>query len=422
MNPVLMMTEVSFSVLAAGTWLGVWLAATLGVAVTRLMGLPGRPLGVALMALAYVQVALLAHVTGHAERLPVEVALTAAAVGMMIAPLVYLAVREWLDPQHGWRAVDAFHFIPALVQFSVQLPVLVAGSSRAVLLDEYIGLGLIRSFLPGIEVARLMGVVYLGLMAWHLVQAARDPERRGAVPVGTVVAAGYGAIYLTTVFIFSADSYAWLRPVLVTAVLAALQVAILARLPALRPRLLLEERVAEAVVTSGDGHLAAPLPELASSLRVSPVAAVPSIEGTSKEPGNGKNKYERSRLSDRQKATLRRQLLALMDDEKAYLDSALTLEKAGERAGALPRHVSQVVNEMLGQSFTDFVNGYRVAAAQQLLRDASFGYLTVVAVGEEAGFASKSSFYEAFKRATGTTPASYRALASADTLEWVPAA
>lgn len=382
---------------------GVWQAAILGIfAAARLKGAPGLLLLGALGALAHVQATLAAHATGQAATFPLEMMLTAAAVGMTIGPLVYLAVRTWLYPSRGWRATDALHFAPALIQLIVQLPVLVMGSARTALLDDYIGLGLVQSFLPSVELPRLIGVIYLGLVAWRVLDAARDPARRAAVPVAVFIAAGYGAVFLAMVFIFSTDAHAWLRPVLVSGVLLALHLGALVRLPALCSAP--EDAPAAAPMTtlaSGDGHRAAAPPEI----RV----VVDSLMQDLLVPAHGANRYKRSRLSKQQKATLHRRLSALMEEERAYTDPALTLEKVGERLGTLPRYVSQVVNETMDQSFTAFVNGYRVAAAQRRLQDPACEHLTVVAVGEEAGFASKSAFYEAFKRVTGTTPASYRA-------------
>ena len=56
----------------------------------------------------------------------------------------------------------------------------------------------------------------------------------------------------------------------------------------------------------------------------------------------------------------------------------------------------------------DFINGYRIELAQELLKSSSHKNFTVLAIAQESGFKSRSAFYEAFRKQTGTTPANYR--------------
>lgn len=413
------MSEGPSLALVVVVWLGVWHAGSLAVAAARFGGVPGRLLLAALLALAHVQATLAGHVTGQTDALPIELLLTASAAGMTIGPLVYLAVRELLAAGHGLRASDTVHFVPALIQLSVHVPVLVIGPARTALLDDYIGLGLVRSFVPGVEVARALALLYLGLTAWRVAQAARQPGRPWTMTLGALVAAAYGAVCLATVFIFSADPHAWLRPVLVTAVLAVVHLVLVARLPMARRKRAIDtsQRASTARLLRGDGYqgdlLPIPVAEV-SSPQVLKGADMLAPHLTAGRAPLG-TKYEQSPLSDERKGTIGRRLIALMDADRAFLDPTFTLEKAGEWVGTSPRYVSQVVNETLGLSFTAFVNGYRIAEAQRLLREPALGHLTVIAIGEEAGFASKSAFYEAFKRATGTTPATYRVWATDST-------
>ncbi|WP_164118697.1 helix-turn-helix domain-containing protein, partial [Sphingorhabdus sp. Alg239-R122] len=60
----------------------------------------------------------------------------------------------------------------------------------------------------------------------------------------------------------------------------------------------------------------------------------------------------------------------------------------------------------LSFSFFDFVNGYRVSAAQDILL--SSPDMTVLEILYAVGFNSKSSFNTAFRKHTGSTPTQYR--------------
>ena len=55
-------------------------------------------------------------------------------------------------------------------------------------------------------------------------------------------------------------------------------------------------------------------------------------------------------------ATLR----TLMDEERLYQQSGLTLPVLASAVGVSPQHLSEIINTKLGLSFYDFVNGYRV--------------------------------------------------------------
>lgn len=119
-------------------------------------------------------------------------------------------------------------------------------------------------------------------------------------------------------------------------------------------------------------------------------------------------KYRGSGLEPERAREIARRAQALLESERAYLDPDLDLPGLAARLDVLPGHLSQSVNQALGQSFLDLVNGWRVAEAQRLLRQPASGHLTVDAIAARAGFNSRSAFYAAFRKATGTTPRAYR--------------
>ena len=71
-------------------------------------------------------------------------------------------------------------------------------------------------------------------------------------------------------------------------------------------------------------------------------------------------------------------------------------------------HLSQTINELLGQSFSDFVNSYRIEEAKRKLVDPACKHLSVLGIAEEVGFNSKSSFNSVFKKHTAMTPSEFR--------------
>lgn len=101
-------------------------------------------------------------------------------------------------------------------------------------------------------------------------------------------------------------------------------------------------------------------------------------------------------------------LLTLMETEKLYRQSDLTLQDLSDALSISPHNLTEVINTQLQQNFYDFVNGYRVREVQERLTDPRSAHLTLLAIGLEAGFNSKSTFNAVFKKHTHLTPSQYR--------------
>jgi AraC-like DNA-binding protein len=101
-------------------------------------------------------------------------------------------------------------------------------------------------------------------------------------------------------------------------------------------------------------------------------------------------------------------IIALMEKEKLYTETELTLKQLAEKLQCPTYQVSQAINEGLGKNFYDLVNSYRVEEAKRLLLDPKNENYTILSVGFEAGFNSKTTFNTVFKKFTGATPTEYR--------------
>lgn len=117
-------------------------------------------------------------------------------------------------------------------------------------------------------------------------------------------------------------------------------------------------------------------------------------------------KYQRSALGAEQAASIAKKLQHAMEQDRLYLDAALSLPKLARHIGCSPNYISQTLNETLGLNFFDYVNRYRVQAAAAQLRDTD---LSVLDIAMNVGFNAKSSFYTAFKKELQQTPSQYRA-------------
>ena len=104
---------------------------------------------------------------------------------------------------------------------------------------------------------------------------------------------------------------------------------------------------------------------------------------------------------------LMERICLIMDEEQLYLRCDLKLQDVAVRLNTNSSYVSECINSIRSQSFSQFVNTYRVARAQELLRNEPD--IKIAEVWVKAGFSSEASFYRIFKAFTGTTPIAWKA-------------
>ena len=119
-------------------------------------------------------------------------------------------------------------------------------------------------------------------------------------------------------------------------------------------------------------------------------------------------KYQNSSLTPSASRSLLERVQEYVEQEKPYLDNELRLSGLADQLEISIHHLSQVVNEQLGKSFSDFINEYRVEEAKRLLANPRYKERYVISIAYEAGFNNKTSFNKAFKAQTGLSPSQYR--------------
>lgn len=116
--------------------------------------------------------------------------------------------------------------------------------------------------------------------------------------------------------------------------------------------------------------------------------------------------YARSGLDPEAMARLLARIDAAMRRDHLWREPGLSLADLATQAHAKPFYVSQALNQGRGESFYDYVNRWRVAEAQELLRMTED---TVLSIAHATGFNAKSTFNAAFLKVAGTTPSAWRA-------------
>lgn len=104
---------------------------------------------------------------------------------------------------------------------------------------------------------------------------------------------------------------------------------------------------------------------------------------------------------------LMQRLCHLMDEQKPYLNSDLKLQDVADLLHSNRTYISDCIKTTRGQSFTQFINAYRLDEAMKQLQQ--YPEKKISAIWSEAGFATESSFFRTFKAANGVTPNEWRA-------------
>jgi len=116
-------------------------------------------------------------------------------------------------------------------------------------------------------------------------------------------------------------------------------------------------------------------------------------------------KYGDNRLPDELRKLIWTALEAHMQEHAPWRSCNLTLNQLADNTGIASHHLSQVLNDHSGLSFSDYLNQYRISAICTELQTSKLNLLDIAL---NCGFSSKSSFNAILKKHTGKTPSEYR--------------
>ncbi|GAB3502308.1 helix-turn-helix transcriptional regulator [Emticicia fontis] len=119
-------------------------------------------------------------------------------------------------------------------------------------------------------------------------------------------------------------------------------------------------------------------------------------------------KYEKSSLTTYIQDNVLEKLTEVMNTEKPFLNDSFSLPGLAKMLAVSPHHLSQILNEKLGQSFFDYTATYRIREAQQLLVSPEHAHIKIEEIAEMVGYNSKSAFNTSFKKIVGQTPSQFR--------------
>ncbi len=122
---------------------------------------------------------------------------------------------------------------------------------------------------------------------------------------------------------------------------------------------------------------------------------------------NTKPKNIASVLSIDELDQTKKAIIRLMEKDKVYLNSDLSIQILASYLGITDKKCSHALSKGLDTNFNQFINKYRIEAFVEKMQEGRHKELTLLGIAYECGFESKSTFNRSFKRLKGHTPSQY---------------
>ena len=306
----------------------------------------------------------------------------------VFGPLVYLYAKAAGDRSWRFTRSALAHFVPVAIVFLLAVPLFALTGPEKIAMWERWAQGGLTPPLRNIDPLKYVsGVAYSAATVLFLRRHRRDMED------------SYSNLERVNLrwllWLTAATGGIWLM----ATVLKISQVSIVLRDAQIT--------FAMALLVYGIGYMGLRQPEIFRQAPAESSAPTVTLRDTASRPQT-LEQHERSRLADHEAILLKTALLAIMEREQPWKNSELTLSELSARLNTSTHKLSEVLNAQVGQSFYDFVNGYRVREVQRRITAGETRSLKMLALAMDAGFASKSTFNDAFKKHTRQTPSSYR--------------
>jgi len=307
----------------------------------------------------------------------------------LYGPLLYLYTKQLAAPQAQLRLYDFLFFLPFALETLFWMPFYLQPASLK--LHDYISLNGNHPMISGYWLIWNLELIYNIAFAVLAAKVLKQYEQS--------IKHSFSDI--------SRINFNWLRLLIrATLIVFLFQLSILYLVTIIDiETLFITFYCLIALLFYGIGYMGLRQPEVFSGVKEKETQTEKSKPIETEMP----KKYAKSSLSEEMASTHLEKLLEMMENEKLYLKSDLKLNDVAAQMNISTNHLSQAINTKTGKNFFDFINTYRVREAQRMLISPEYQHLTLLAIGLEAGFSSKSSFNKVFKEHSNLTPSQYRA-------------
>ena len=122
-------------------------------------------------------------------------------------------------------------------------------------------------------------------------------------------------------------------------------------------------------------------------------------------PSSENDKYSKSLLNSTSLIEYGLRMEEFFKVRDNVMNPSLNLESISKFLGISTNLTSQVINRHFGKTFLELLREHRILVAKDLLKNSDY---SILRIGLEIGYNSKSSFLRAFRDQTGITPSYYR--------------
>ena len=125
-------------------------------------------------------------------------------------------------------------------------------------------------------------------------------------------------------------------------------------------------------------------------------------------PSNEINAHKKkNKLDEKEILEIQNLIKAYFEIEKGYRRPELSLTILAHEIDTTTNKLSWVINKVYKKTFYEMVNEYRVEDFSERIKRDEHKEYTLIAIANEVGFNSKSTFYKAFKEIAKMTPSEY---------------
>ena len=98
----------------------------------------------------------------------------------------------------------------------------------------------------------------------------------------------------------------------------------------------------------------------------------------------------------------------LVREQRQFLNPSISLREVAQQNGISPGYLSQIISKNSTRNFNELINDLRLKEAERMLLDHTFDNYSIDAIGLEAGFKSRSTFFSHFKKVYGISPNQFK--------------
>jgi AraC-like DNA-binding protein len=306
----------------------------------------------------------------------------------LFGPLMYLYARAASDRSWRFTRKDLVHFVPVTITIIAGVPLyMMSGAEKIATYERWSVAGMTGPLAYLDPLKYVSGIAYSAATALYLVRHRRN------VKLSYSNTERVNLRWLLWLCAATGGIWVMVTTLKITHVSTAVRDGHVA--------------VTMALLVYGIGYMGLHQPEV---FRYETAEfPLPTPDATSVQPEEASTRrYERSGLGDAEAVRLKASLLRVMEEEQPWKESELTLAELATRLDSTPHKLSEVLNSQMSLTFYDFVNGYRVREVQRRIQAGDARSLKMLALAMDAGFASKSTFNEVFKKHTSQTPSAFR--------------